>query len=120
MLGKPLARAFGIVTFVLCFVGAFSGTFARSALSSSSVAPAANAGDESRCRHCHSAEVDGFARSKMAHSMRRGGQEPTGSVQVPGTTIFMSSDKNGSWQSLESHGSKSTYHVDYVIGSGTH
>jgi hypothetical protein len=120
---KSLGRALSSVTVLLCFAGALSVTFARSSLHSNLVATpaiAASVGDENRCRHCHSAEVDGFARSKMAHSMRLGGQEPTGSVQVPGTTILMSSDKDGSWQTLESHGSKSTYHVDYVIGSGTH
>jgi hypothetical protein len=123
MSGKSFARALGVTTLLLCFAGALSGTFARSSIRSNSGVPAVIAtstGDENRCRHCHSAEADGFARSKMAHSMRRGGQEPTGSVHVPGTSILMSSDKNGSWQSLESHGSKSTYHVDYVIGSGTH
>jgi hypothetical protein len=52
--------------------------------------------------------------------MRTGGQEPAGVVKIPGTTIRMSSDKGGSWQSLGSDGSTSTYHVDYVIGSGTH
>jgi hypothetical protein len=52
--------------------------------------------------------------------MRLGGQEPAGVVQVPGTTITMSSDGRGSWQKLESHGSATSYHVDYVIGSGAH
>jgi hypothetical protein len=32
----------------------------------------------------------------------------------------MYSDKAGSWQTLNSHGTTTTYHVDYVIGSGTH
>jgi hypothetical protein len=56
----------------------------------------------------------------MAHSMRVGGQEPAGVVTAPGTTITMHSDKEGSWQTLNSHGTTTTYHVDYVIGSGTH
>lgn len=52
--------------------------------------------------------------------MRLGGQEPTGVVTAPGTTVTMHSDKAGSWQTLNSHGTTTTYHVDYVIGSGTH
>jgi hypothetical protein len=121
MPGNNLARTSGIAIALLCFAGAFSVTFAKQPLRSDSIMPPpAAAGDGESCRRCHSAEVDGFARSKMAHSMRRAGQEPAGSVQVPGTTIIMSSDKNGSWQTLDSHGSKTAYHVDYVIGSGTH
>jgi Tetratricopeptide repeat len=76
--------------------------------------------NESECRKCHAEEVDGFAQSKMAHSMRLATQEPTGAVQVPGTTITMYSDKRGSWQKLESHGDINSFHVDYVIGSGAH
>jgi hypothetical protein len=76
--------------------------------------------DSNQCRKCHAEEVAGFARSKMAHSMRLGGPEPTGVVTAPGTTITMHSDKAGSWQTLNSHGTTTTYHVDYVIGSGTH
>jgi hypothetical protein len=76
--------------------------------------------DQNQCKKCHAEEVAGFARSKMAHSMRIGGQEPAGAVTVPGTTITMHSDKQGSWQTLNSHGTTNTYHVDYVIGSGTH
>jgi hypothetical protein len=52
--------------------------------------------------------------------MRLGAQEPSGVVQVPGTTITMSSDKRGSWQKLDSRGGSNSYHVDYVIGSGAH
>jgi tetratricopeptide (TPR) repeat protein len=56
----------------------------------------------------------------MAHSMRLGGQEPAGVVQLPGTKITMYSDQHGSFQKLQSHGSTNSYHVDYVIGSGSH
>jgi hypothetical protein len=52
--------------------------------------------------------------------MRLGGHEPDGVVNAPGTTITMHSDNKDSWQTLTSHGSTTTYHVDYVIGSGTH
>src|ERR1700694_3206503 len=85
-------------------------------LSSTTPAPP----DQNQCSKCHAEEVDGFARSKMAHSMRVGGQEPAGVVTAPGTTITMYSDKAGSWQALNSHETTITYHVDYVIGSGTH
>jgi hypothetical protein len=73
-----------------------------------------------RCKTCHSAEVEGYARSAMAHSLRRAGQEPTGIVTTPAGTITMSSTSAGSWQSLQAGGDVSTYRVDYVIGSGNH
>jgi hypothetical protein len=92
--------------------------FARSASTSTSVSTTSI--DQDQCKKCHAEEVAGFARSKMAHSMRVGAQEPAGVVTAPGTTITMHSDKDGSWQTLTSHGTTTTYHVDYVIGSGTH
>ncbi|MGD0891687.1 MAG: hypothetical protein ABR923_09150 [Terracidiphilus sp.] len=52
--------------------------------------------------------------------MRIAGQEPSGVVQTGSTTIRMYSDKDGSWQSVENAGIRTTYHIDYVIGSGTH
>ena len=47
--------------------------------------------DPNGCGRCHSAEVAGFALSAMSHSMRPGAEEPSGKVQVPGTTITISS-----------------------------
>jgi hypothetical protein len=97
--------------------------FARSAQSAAQVPGAAiptAPPDQNQCSKCHAEEVDGFSRSKMAHSMRVGGQEPDGVVTASGATITMHSDKQGSWQTLTSHGSTTTYHIDYVIGSGTH
>jgi hypothetical protein len=97
--------------------------FARAAQSAAQIPGAAIPAappDQNQCSKCHAEEVDGFARSKMAHSMRVGGQEPDGVVTASGTTITMHSDKQGSWQTLTSHGSTTAYHVDYVIGSGTH
>ena len=73
-----------------------------------------------QCRGCHAYEVDGFARSKMAHSMRAGEQEPAGVVRTPKATITMHAGQDGSWQTLQSGPSTTSYHVDYVIGSGTH
>ena len=52
--------------------------------------------------------------------MRLGGQEPAGVVDTAGATITMHSGKEGSWQTLTSEGTTTDYHVDYVIGSGTH
>jgi hypothetical protein len=83
-------------------------------------APTAASDDANRCRGCHAYEVDGFARSKMAHSMRAGGQEPAGVVRTPKATITIHAGQDGSWQTLESGPSTTSYHVDYVIGSGTH
>ena len=76
--------------------------------------------DPNHCKGCHAEEVAGFARSKMARSMRVGGVEPVGKVRVPGTTITMHFDNAGSWQTIEDRSGAITYHVDYVIGSGTH
>jgi tetratricopeptide (TPR) repeat protein len=76
--------------------------------------------DPNGCRKCHAEAVDGFSRSRMAHSMRPGGQEPAGVVRVPGTTITMESTQTGSLQRLESHDTTQSFHVDYVIGSGEH
>ncbi len=36
----------------------------------------------------HRAEVAGFALSAMSHSMRAGGEEPNGKVEIPGTTVL--------------------------------
>jgi hypothetical protein len=115
-------RLLGIITgaaLVLSVLAASTGPlFARSANISTSVSTTSI--DQDQCKKCHAEEVAGFAHSKMAHSMRVGGQEPAGVVTAPGTTITMHSDKDGSWQTLTSHGTATTYHVDYVIGSGTH
>ncbi len=85
---------------------------------SAAAAPAADQANP--CRSCHASEVDGFAKSTMARSMRAGGVEPTGVVRTPAATITMSSKQGGAWQTLQSGSSSTSYHVDYVIGSGTH
>jgi hypothetical protein len=73
-----------------------------------------------RCIVCHRSEVEGYARSAMAHSLRRAGNEPDGVVKTTDATITMHSAPTGYWQSLQSGGETSTYHIDYVIGSGNH
>ena len=78
------------------------------------------AGDEDACYFCHKDAVDGFARTGMGLSMRLPAQESNGVVHTPQATIQMYSNREGTWQTLESHGITETYRVDYVIGSGTH
>ncbi|MGA3347854.1 MAG: c-type cytochrome [Candidatus Sulfotelmatobacter sp.] len=73
-----------------------------------------------RCKVCHASEVEGYAKSAMAHSLRRAAEEPAGAVTTSDAKIIMYSTPAGSWQRLESGGNVSTYHIDYVIGSGNH
>jgi photosynthetic reaction center cytochrome c subunit len=73
-----------------------------------------------RCKVCHASEVEGYARSAMAHSLRRAGEEPAGTVTTTDAKITMFSTPAGYWQELRSGGNLSTYHIDYVIGSGNH
>src|SRR5579863_3684057 len=73
-----------------------------------------------RCVTCHPAEVAGYARSAMAHSLRRPGQEPDGTVTAHGSKITMYSTPTGYWQRWENAGDQSEYHIDWVVGSGNH
>jgi hypothetical protein len=74
----------------------------------------------SRCQFCHPSEVEGYARSAMAHSLRRAGQEPNGTLDTPDAKIEMYSSPSGYWQRLRGHGEVVNYRIDYVIGSGNH
>lgn len=74
----------------------------------------------SRCVTCHPAEVAGYARSAMAHSLRRPGQEPDGTVTAHGSKITIYSTPTGYWQRWENAGDQSEYHIDWVVGSGNH
>ncbi len=56
----------------------------------------------------------------MAHSLRRPGQEPEGTVIANGSKITMYSTPAGSWQRWENGGDQSEYRVDWVVGSGNH
>jgi len=69
---------------------------------------------------CHRAEVEGYARSSMAHSLRRAGQEPDGTVNANGSKITMRSSPEGYWQRWENAGDSADYRINYVIGSGQH
>ena len=58
----------------------------------------------SRCEFCHRSEVEGYARSAMAHSLRRAGHEPDGEVDTPSTKITVYSSPTGYWQRLQRAG----------------
>lgn len=74
----------------------------------------------SRCMFCHPAEVEGYARSAMAHSLRRASREPEGTLSAHGSKITMRSSPTGYWQRWENGNDSRDYRVDYVIGSGNH
>ncbi len=74
----------------------------------------------SRCIFCHPAEVEGYSRSAMAHSLRRAGEEPEGTVNANGSRITMHSSSEGYWQRWENAGDSKEYRIDYVVGSGIH
>ncbi len=56
----------------------------------------------------------------MSRSMRPGGQEPAGKVEVSSTTISVVSSAAGAQQQLKRDGKTDTFRVDYVVGSGSH
>ena len=56
----------------------------------------------------------------MAHSLRRAGQEPAGTVDTPDAKITTHSSPTGYWQTLQRGGEVTNYRIDYVIGSGNH
>ena len=125
----PAAQAFSIcLSIVLTFLG--SVTFGRGQTAGTAAPkndeqlPAKTAPSElsgaGRCLYCHPAEVEGYARTAMAHSLRRAGQEPDGTVSAQGSTITMHSSPTGYWQHWENAGDSHDYRVDYVIGSGAH
>ena len=123
----PLLR-FASSFLVLTFVGSVSLGQSQSVAGSSDKhdrlvreqPPASAPIGATRCLFCHPSEVEGYDRSAMAHSLRRAGQEPDGSVAANGSRITIHSAPTGSWQHWENAGDKSDYHVDFVIGSGTH
>jgi photosynthetic reaction center cytochrome c subunit len=73
-----------------------------------------------RCVFCHTAEVEGYARSAMAHSLRRSGSEPDGTVTAGATKITAHSSRDGYWQRRENGDDKAEYRAEYVVGSGNH
>jgi len=75
----------------------------------------------SPCQACHPKEVEGYSHYGMAHSLRRAGREPSGSLENDfGTKFTVYSNAAGTWQRIERGGEASDYRVAYVIGSGNH
>jgi photosynthetic reaction center cytochrome c subunit len=59
----------------------------------------------------------------MAHSLRRPGREPDGTVSAHGSklTAYTTPTKpTGYWQSWENGGDRNEYRIDWVVGSGKH
>jgi photosynthetic reaction center cytochrome c subunit len=107
---------------VLLFTGVSAAQSAENKSASQrppSVLPVEPAG-ANRCLFCHSSEVEGYSQSAMAHSLRRAGTEPDGIVNANGTRITMHSSSTGFWQKWENAGDTAEYHIDWVIGSGSH
>jgi photosynthetic reaction center cytochrome c subunit len=74
-----------------------------------------------RCAFCHQSEVEGYARSAMAHALRRAAQnEPSGEVNLPSTKITATTETSGYHQQLTGPGESENYKIDYVVGSGNH
>jgi tetratricopeptide (TPR) repeat protein len=95
-------------------------TTARSDAQTTALQIASEPAGAARCLFCHAAEVEGYRRSAMAHSLRRAGQEPEGTVTTPEAKITMDLSPAGYWQRLQSGGDITNYRIDYVIGSGNH
>jgi photosynthetic reaction center cytochrome c subunit len=125
MISKYTPRWFEVVLLVVLEVASFGqGQLGKhdSASANAQVTPAqvVTPTGSSRCQFCHAAEVEGYARSAMAHSLRRAGQEPDGTVETPDAKITMHSSPTGYWQRLQSGEDVTNYRIDYVIGSGNH
>lgn len=73
------------------------------------------------CESCHPKEVQGYARSSMARSLRRAGTEPSGTFTTSdGTKFTIHAERGTTWQRMERAGERVEYSAGYVIGSGTH
>jgi photosynthetic reaction center cytochrome c subunit len=73
-----------------------------------------------RCVVCHPSEVAGYEKTTMAHSLRRAGIEPAGTVSANGSTITATLSAAGTFQHWANGGDQLDFRVDWVIGSGTH
>jgi photosynthetic reaction center cytochrome c subunit len=111
-----------VVPLLLAFVVFAQSPPAPSGRAVDSPAPSTpdSSAESRRCILCHPDEVAGYARSAMAHSLRRAASEPPGSVEAHGSRITMRSSPDGYFQRWENAGETSEYRIDYVIGSGTH
>ena len=73
------------------------------------------------CESCHPKEVQGYARSSMARSLRRAGAEPPGAFTTDsGTKFTIHTERGTTWQRMDHAGEHVEYPAAYVIGSGTH
>lgn len=117
-----IALCLSFVVLLLMFAGdAFPGrSQSDSKAARGDLIPSAEPTGADRCLFCHPAEVRGYARSAMAHSLRRAGQEPDGEVNANGSKITMHSSPAGYWQRWQNGGDETEYRVDFVIGSGKH
>lgn len=116
----PFLNRANTLVYLACFIFLASFLAARGTTKASSPSNAGGRAEEDVCIRCHKDEVNGFARSKMAKSMRLPAHLPEGIVNAPEATLKMLSNRDGAWQTLESHQHAETYRVEYVIGSGTH
>jgi tetratricopeptide (TPR) repeat protein len=116
-----LLLAFAASVFLAFSQSQHSPVIPRDATRSGVVAfPHSAPGGSERCVVCHRAEVEGYERTTMAHSLRRVAHEPSGTVTANGSTITMRSTSDGYWQTWENGTDKTRYRVDYVVGSGSH
>ena len=124
MTSKHVSQLLEVMLLVVLGVAAGQGQLGKhdSSRPDAQVAPTLvlKASGSSRCQFCHAAEVEGYARSAMAHSLRRAGKEPDGTVETPDAKITMLSSPTGYWQRLQSGDDVTNYRIDYVIGSGNH
>lgn len=117
MIRRPFWNPSAIASLpVFAFVVAVAFTGFGAATSS----PPAQLDEPLACRDCHASEVAGYARSPMNHSLRIAGTEPRGVVTTSKGSISAQSSLGSSLQILDSAGTRSEFHVDYVIGSGRH
>lgn len=74
------------------------------------------------CLPCHTKEVEGFAKTPMAHSIEVAGPQPEGAFvhAFSGTRFQIRNDTSGVRQSLERRGESESVTVQYAIGSGSH
>ncbi len=74
------------------------------------------------CASCHPKEVEGYARTGMAKSLRSPAGEPDGALEhaKSRTRFLIRSGQSGLFQRMQHDGQNSDYRIDYVVGSGSH
>lgn len=117
--GIPFRAVWFVLVFLACTSSVESQSSPKSPSEHDAQVPTQPQG-ANRCVVCHSSEVNGYASSAMAHSLRRAGPEPNGTVEAHGTKVTMHSSADGSWQRWENGSDRNEYHIRYVVGSGNH